>query len=124
MRTDKVAYLTGDEEEFAHLLIETGTKRNIAMVIVFLAGVPETTSREIEQGTDLSQPEVSIAMRYLKKKGWVMSRESRIERTGRPVKFYKLAKPFTEVLESIEREKEEEANHRLQLIRKLQDFVR
>ncbi len=65
MRTESVMYFTEKEEEFANLLIEIGTKRNVAKVLVFLANTPEATSRAIERGTDLRQPEVSIAMRYL-----------------------------------------------------------
>jgi len=124
MRTEKTTCLSGKKEEFADLLTVTGTKRNVARVLVFLACVEETTSREIEHGTGLSQPEVSIAIRGMMKKGWILIRESRIERTGRPVKFYKLAKPVTEVVESIGNEKVDEANHRLRLIRKLQECVR
>jgi predicted transcriptional regulator len=60
MRTENVMYFTEKEEEFANLLIEIGTKRNVAKVLVFLANTPEATSRAIERGTDLRQPEVSI----------------------------------------------------------------
>jgi predicted transcriptional regulator len=68
--TKNVMYFTEKEEEFANLLIEIGTKRNVAKVLVFLANIPEATSREIERGTDLRQPEVSIAMGYLMEQGW------------------------------------------------------
>jgi predicted transcriptional regulator len=46
MRTESVMYFTEKEEEFANLLIEIGTKRNVAKVLVFLANTPEATSRE------------------------------------------------------------------------------
>ena len=72
MRTENVMYFTEKEEEFANLLIEIGTKRNVAKVLtVFLANTPEATSRAIERGTDLRQPEVSIAMRYLIEQNWI-----------------------------------------------------
>ena len=51
MRTENVMYFTEKEEEFANLLIEIGTKRNVAKVLVFLANTPEATSRAIERGT-------------------------------------------------------------------------
>ena len=41
MRTENVMYFTEKEEEFANLLIEIGTKRNVAKVLVFLANTPE-----------------------------------------------------------------------------------
>jgi predicted transcriptional regulator len=124
MRTEKVMYFTEKEEEFVSLLTGTGTRKNVARGLVFLAGTPEATSHAIECGTGLRQPEVSIAMRYMMKQGWIESRESHAEGVGRPVRIYRLAKPITEILDGIERNKEEEANHHLQLIRKLQDYIR
>jgi predicted transcriptional regulator len=124
MRTEKVMYFTEKEADFANILIGIGTKRNVAKVLVFLANIPEATSREIERGTDLRQPEVSIAMKYLIDLGWIKSRESRAESKGRPVKIYELAKPITEILDSIEKEKEKEANNQSALFRKLQDYLR
>jgi predicted transcriptional regulator len=124
MRTENVMYFTEKEEEFANLLIEIGTKRNIAKVLVFLANIPEATSREIERGTGLRQPEVSIAMGYLVEYGWIKSRESKAESKGRPVKIFELAKPITEILDSIEKKKEKEAHNQLARIQKLRDYIR
>ncbi|MGD1005321.1 MAG: ArsR family transcriptional regulator, partial [Methanoregulaceae archaeon] len=78
----------------------------------------------IERGTDLRQPEVSIAMRYLMEQGWIKSRESKAESKGRPVKIYELAKPITEIMDGIEKAKKKEANHQLQMIQKLRDYIR
>ena len=71
MRQETVEYFTDKEEEFANLLIEIGTKKNVAKVLVFLANTPEATSRAIERGTDMRQPEVSIAMKYLMNQDWI-----------------------------------------------------
>jgi predicted transcriptional regulator len=90
---------------------------------VFLANTPEATSRAIERGTDLRQPEVSIAMRYLMEQGWIKSRDSKAESKGRPVKIYELAKPITEIMDGIEKAKKKEANHQLQMIQKLRDYI-
>ncbi len=116
-------YFTEKEEEFANLLIETGTKKNVAKVLVFLANIPEATSRAIERGTDLRQPEVSIAMHYLTDQGWITSRESTAESKGRPVKIYELAKPITDIMDSIEKENKEKAANQLRLIKKLKDYL-
>ena len=123
MRTENVTYFTEKEEEFANLLIETGTKKNVAKVLVFLANIPEATSRVIERGTDLRQPEVSIAMHYLTDQGWIRIRESKAESKGRPVKIYELAKPITDIMDSIEKENKEKATNQLKLIKKLRDFL-
>jgi predicted transcriptional regulator len=109
------------EEEFANLLIKIGIKKNIARILVYLANIPEATSHDIERGTDMRQPEVSIAMRYLMDKGWIRSRESSADSKGRPIKIYELAKPFNEIMDCIESEKTNEVNNNLALIQKLRE---
>ena len=122
MRTQSVTYFTEREEEFVNLLIEIGMRRTVAKVLVFLANIEEATSRDIERGTDLRQPEVSIAMNYMYERDWLKSRESKAMSKGRPVKIYTLSKPITKIMDNIEAEKKEEAKHRLDLVKKLRDF--
>ena len=123
MRRENVQYFTEKEEEFANLLIEIGTKKTVAKVLVFLASTPEATSREIERGTDMRQSEVSMAMKYLMDQGWIRSRESPSENKGRPMKVYELAKPITVIMDCIEKEKKNKANNPLALVRKLRDYL-
>jgi predicted transcriptional regulator len=118
-----VFFFTEKEEEFANLLIEIGMKKNIAKVLVFLASTPEATSRAIERGIDLRQPEVSIAMKYLMDQGWIRSRVNPSERKGRPMKIYELAKLTTVIMDNIEKEKEKKANDQFALFRKLRDYL-
>lgn len=122
MRHIEVQYFTENEEEFANLLIEIGMMKNVAKTLVFLANVPEATSRDIERGTDLRQPEVSIGILYLSKRDWVSSRRGKAGGKGRPLKIYKLKKPMREVIKDIEGEKREEAKKKLALIRKLREY--
>jgi predicted transcriptional regulator len=42
-------------------------------MLVYLANIKETTSRNIERGTGLCQPEVSIAIKYLEEQGRIKS---------------------------------------------------
>jgi predicted transcriptional regulator len=123
MNQQTVQYFTEKEEEFSNLLIEIGTKRNVANVLVFLANIPEATSRDIERGTDLRQPEVSLAMRYLIDHEWITSRESKAESKGRPVKIYELSKSINEIMDSIEKEKKKEARNQLAMVQKLRDYI-
>jgi predicted transcriptional regulator len=123
MRSKNVLYFTQREEEFANLLIRIGEKRNVAKVLVYLAHTPEATSRDIERGTDLRQPEVSIAMASMMERKWVESRESKAENKGRPVKIYKLSVPVSEIMDTIEKEKRAEANNQLKMIQKLRDYI-
>ena len=123
MRQQQVQYFTEKEEEFSNLLIEIGTKRNVAKVLVFLANVPEATSRAIERSTDLRQPEVSLAMRYLIDQDWISSRESKAESKGRPVKIYELSRSINEIMNIIEKEKKKEAKNQLAMVQKLRDYI-
>jgi len=70
----------------------------------------------------LRQPEVSMAMKYLKNRGWVSITESPSENKGRPKKVYRLAKPMTGILDIIESEKRAETRIRFDRIRKLRDY--
>ena len=65
MKEQTIQLFTDKEEEFVNLLIEIGTKKTDAQMLVFLANTPTATSRDLERGTDLRQPEVSIAIKYL-----------------------------------------------------------
>jgi predicted transcriptional regulator len=122
MREEIVHFFTDKEEEFVSLLAQIGIQNRTARVLVFLANVPETTSLAIERGTDLRQPEVSMAMKYLKNRGWVSITESPSENKGRPKKVYRLAKPMTGILDIIESEKRAETRIRFDRIRKLRDY--
>jgi len=123
MKSKNVLYFTQREEEFADLLTKIGTKRNVSKVLVYLANTPEATSRDIERGTDLRQPEVSIAMATMMEQKWVESRENKAENKGRPVKIYKLALPISEIMDNIERDKRAEANNQLKMIKQLRDYI-
>ncbi|QSZ66624.1 ArsR family transcriptional regulator [Methanofollis aquaemaris] len=123
MKAEEVLYFTQKEEEFATLLIDIGIKRNVSKVLVYLANTDEATSREIERGTDLRQPEVSIAMRYLKEKKWINTRESKAESKGRPVKIYTLSKPINEIIDVIEKNKRKEVDNQLALIEKARGLI-
>jgi predicted transcriptional regulator len=121
MRQETVHSFTEKEEEFANLLIGIGMKKNIAKVLVFLASITEATSREIERGLDMRQPEVSKAMKYLMDEGWIRHREITPEKKGRPVRIYELAKPMTVIIDSIEKEKKNNANNLFNIFRKLRE---
>jgi predicted transcriptional regulator len=104
-------YFTQKEEEFANILIDLGMKRNVAKVLVYLANTDEATSRNIERGTDLRQPEVSIAMGGLIDKKWVAGRESKSESKGRRSRFTSSLLPIEDIMDSIEIEKKKEATN-------------
>jgi predicted transcriptional regulator len=114
---------TRKEEEFVNLLIETGTRENVAKILVYLANRPEATFRDIELGADVSQPDVSKATKYLADLGWIRSWQIPSERTGHVFKKYKLAVPVTEIVSSIEMQKKNEATNQIELVRKIRNCL-
>lgn len=108
-----------EREEFASILTKIGLKRNVAKVLTYLAGVDEATSREIEIGSDLRQPEVSIAMRQIRKLDWISERDEKNPGKGRPYRIYKLNKGLPEIIDYLEKEKEKESEMIMKQIEKL-----
>jgi len=123
MRQESIQYFTDKEEEFVNLLIKIGTRRNVAKMLVFLSSTPEATSRAIERGTDMRQPEVSMAMKSLIELDWIKSHEIPSEKKGRPTKVYALAKPITEIINCIESKKKNETKNKIALVRKLRNYL-
>ena len=123
MKPQHVMYFTEKEKEFVDLLIDVGTRKNVAQVLVFLANVPEATSRDIERGTDLRQPEVSLAMHYLIGQEWIKIKENKTEGKGRPVKIYSLSRPIDRIMNSIEKEKKDQAKRQLARVQKLREYI-
>jgi predicted transcriptional regulator len=123
MRQENVEYFSDKEEEFINIFIESGTGRNVAKVLVFLASTPEATSRAIERGTDMRQPEISLVMKNLTNQGWIKDSERAPESKGRPTKVYKLAKPISVIIDSIEKEKKNKIKNHLALVKKLRNYL-
>jgi len=107
MREGIVEILDELNIEFVHILASLGVQRTFLMSLPLLAVAGESTSREIEHGTDLRQAEVSIAMRTLRGENWVDERDVKsTEGKGRPHKVYTLTTPIDEIVRIIEEEKQ------------------
>lgn len=119
----RVQYFTEKEEEFSRTLVAIGVPRTVSKVLVFLANTPEATSRDIERGADLRQPEVSIAMQYLKERDWIRSRLAKNDSIGRPLNIISLSKPISEIIDHIRTEKEDEIKKKIALTKKIREFV-
>lgn len=109
--------------EVVETLKSLGVPRKVSNMIAYLANGNEATSREIERGSDLRQPEVSIALRTLRKNNWVEERMSKSDGTGRPMKVYRLRAPIEEILAFYEQEKLKEATQAMQSIQKLKALL-
>lgn len=111
-----------ERDEFASILIQIGLKRNVAKVLTYLAAVSEATSREIEVGSGLRQPEVSIAMHEIRKLDWVVERDEKNPGKGRPYRIYRLNKSLPEIVEFLEAEKSKESERIMGQIEKLKSL--
>lgn len=88
-------------DKLAKYLIISDIPRSVAYTLVYIRDKGEITSVEIERETGLRQPEVSIAMQWLRRKGWINKRNMKKEGKGRPIHGYRLSKSFNEILEEI-----------------------
>jgi predicted transcriptional regulator len=111
-----------ERDEFASIMMKVGLKRNVAKVLTYLAGVSEATSREIEIGSDLRQPEVSIAMREIRKLDWIVERDEKNPGKGRPYRIYKLNRSLSEIVKYLESENAKESERIMKQIEKLKSL--
>jgi predicted transcriptional regulator len=114
--------LDENDLEFVGALLGINVPRNVASVITYLSNVDEATSREIERGTNLRQPEVSIAMRTLRNINWIEERDVKVDGKGRSMKVYKLSVPIGEIIKHYEEQKNSEAARSMQAIQRLKDI--
>ena len=97
--------LDDDDIKAVELFTELGMPRNLAKTLMYVSQVNECRSSEIEQGADLRQPEVSVAMQELRRRGWIQKRDLKKEGKGRPIHIYKSTADLTNILKNFEQEK-------------------
>jgi len=96
------------DEKIIKVFSELGMPRNLAKTLMYISQVDECRSAEIEHDANLRQPEVSVAMQQLQKKGWVSRRDLKKKGKGRPVHLYKLTSPIDKIVNTFEKEKVKE----------------
>jgi predicted transcriptional regulator len=117
-----IKVLDEKDQELVEALEAVGVRRNVATIIVYLKDLGEATSRDIEKGSWLRQPEVSIAMRPLREKGWIGERDVKGTGKGRPMKFYKLTASIDDIIGHYEEEKRKESSQAMQSIQRLKEI--
>ncbi len=120
MRFREITGLEEDKEAAVRILIGLGFRKTVAWVLVYLISHPESAMWDIERGANLRQPEVSVATADLLKRGWISCQLARGSGKGRPVKIFRIAKPFDEILADIEEEKRKETLILMQNLERLQ----
>jgi predicted transcriptional regulator len=93
------------DEKAVQLFTDLGMPKNLAKTLMYVCQVNECRSAEIEQRADLRQPEVSVAMQELRRRGWVKKRDQKKQGKGRPIHIYRSTTHLSEILEDFEREK-------------------
>ena len=90
----EVKILDENDLVFVSDLRNLGIQRNVALTLVYLSNVKEASSREIEIGTGLRQPEISLAIGFMSDNNWVDSRMIRVNKKGRPLRVYSFCVPM------------------------------
>jgi predicted transcriptional regulator len=104
MKSLTINQLDEKDEEIADALISLGMSRNVARILSYLHSSNEVTSMELERGTELRQPEVSIAMKQLKERDWINERDEKKPGKGRPNKVYMLKVGFNKIIAELEKQ--------------------
>jgi predicted transcriptional regulator len=124
MTDDSPVNLTEKEYSVVDMLQSLGLPRTEATAIVCLKDCRELRSLHIELVSGLRQPEVSVAMRPLRDRGWVDERsEKKNKGKGRPVKYYQLTVPFPQIVNVLEADflkSNEEKTNALKRLRELE----
>jgi predicted transcriptional regulator len=111
------------EYEMVELLRRLSINRPVAFTLACLSNGEEISSQSIEMVSGLRQPEVSIAMRYLRENNWIdMREEKKNQGKGRPVKLYKLTVPMETIIDTIEENVMAESRTVLQNIERLKNL--
>jgi len=93
------------DEKAVQLFSDLGMPKNLAKTLLYISQVEECRSADVEQGADLRQPEVSVAMQELRRRGWAKKRDIKKKGKGRPVHIYRQSTQLSEILKNIEQEK-------------------
>lgn len=93
------------DDKAVQLFADLGMPKNLAKTLLYVCQVNECRSADIEQAANLRQPEVSIAMQELRKRGWVKKQNLNKKGKGRPVHIYTTAMDLTKILKDIEQDK-------------------
>ena len=87
-----------------HLLTDLGFNRHESKALQYLLDNigNEVTAREIERKMDMRQPEVSLALKSLKKRGWIATAEPSVTKIhGRPTHLLWLRISAEEIYQEI-----------------------
>ena len=119
MEDYEVKVLDEKDHTFIEMLRNLGMSKNVATTMSYLMNVDEASSREIEISTRLRQPEISLAMRLMRKQSWVSVRSEKKPGKGRPITVYALEASVDEIISYYEDKIYKESQATISAIKKL-----
>jgi len=123
MKQKNVYMLDKNDDKAVKLFAELGMPKNLAKTLLYISQFDECKCADIEHGADLRQPEVSIAMQELRRRGWVKKRDLNKKGKGRPVHIYKPTTHLSEIWKAFEQEKLKEIESVKKDITELKNIV-
>ena len=105
MKRKNLFVLDEKDDKAVQIFRELGMPKNLAKTLMYISQVDECRSAEVEQAADLRQPEVSVAMQEMRRRGWIKKRDLNNEGKGRPVHIYTPIKNLSEMLKNVEKKK-------------------
>ena len=123
MKKLDINQLDDNDEELSEILISSGLSRPVARTLAYLQKVDTATSVDLERGTGLRQPEVSIAMRQLNPFDWIEENEEKKPGKGRPNKVYSLKVRFKDIIAHLEKEQKKAIDDGMASIKRLKKLV-
>lgn len=108
--------MKNEQPQIEKLLMANGLAPNVARVLAcWNEDDDELTQVDIEMFTRLRQPEVSVAVRELRRRGWIATSLRPKEGKGRPMHLYTLRKPLAEIARDIVRERTREIDRQQEM---------
>jgi len=123
MKQKNVYTLDKNDDKAVQLFVKLGMPKNLAKTLIYVSQFNECKCADVEQGADLRQPEVSIAMQELRRRGWIKKRDLNNKGKGRPVHIYKPTTHLSKILNAFEQEKLKEVNNVKKDISELKNII-
>ena len=123
MKRKRSFVLDEKDDKAVKLFAELGMPKNLAKTLLYISQFDECKCADIEHGADLRQPEVSIAMQELRRRGWVKKRDLNKKGKGWPVHIYKSTTHLSEIWKAFEQEKLKEIESVKKDITELKNIV-
>ncbi len=123
MKQKNIYILDKEDDKVIQLFAKLGMPKNLVKTLLCVSQFDECKGADVEQGANLRQPEVSIAMQELRRRGWAKKREEKKKGKGRPIHIYTSTADLTEIMTTFEQEKLKEVESVKKDISELKNII-